>query len=117
MKRKIELLSPARTADCGMEAVRHGADAVYIGGPAFGARAAAGNSIEDIERLCDFAHTFDARVYVALNTILTDNELLQAERLIHKLYRAGCDALIVQDMGLLRIDLPPSPCTPPRRRK
>lgn len=107
MKRKIELLSPARTADCGMEAVRHGADAVYIGGPAFGARAAAGNSIEDIERLCDFAHTFDARVYVALNTILTDNELLQAERLIHKLYRAGCDALIVQDMGLLRIDLPP----------
>lgn len=107
MKRRIELLSPARTADCGIEAVRHGADAVYIGGPAFGARAAAGNSIEDIARLCDFAHTFDARVYVTLNTILTDSELLQAEQLIGKLYRAGCDALIVQDMGLLQLDLPP----------
>lgn len=90
-----------------MEAVRHGADAVYIGGPAFGARAAAGNPIEDIERLCDFAHTFDARVYVTLNTILTDSELLQAERLICELYKAGCDALIVQDMGLLQLDLPP----------
>lgn len=109
MKRKIELLSPARNADCGMEAVRHGADAVYIGGPAFGARAAAGNPIEDIGRLCNFAHTFDARIYVTLNTILTDKELLQAEKLIHELYKAGCDALIIQDMGLLQLDLPPIP--------
>lgn len=107
MKRKIELLSPARDADCGIEAIRHGADAVYIGGPAFGARAAAGNSAADIARLCDYAHTFDARVYVALNTILTDTELTSAERLIHQLYAAGTDALIVQDMGLLRLDLPP----------
>jgi len=107
MKRKIELLSPARDADTGMEAIRHGADAVYIGGPAFGARAAAGNSIDDIRGLCDFAHTFDARVYVTLNTILTDAELPEAERIVRQLHAAGTDALIVQDMALLRIDLPP----------
>ena len=103
----IELLSPARNAECGIEAIRHGADAVYIGGPAFGARAAAGNSIDDIARLCDFAHPYGAKVYVTLNTVLTDEELDRAERIIHDLYAAGVDALIVQDMGVLRLNLPP----------
>jgi len=107
MKRKIELLSPARTADIGLEAIRHGADAVYIGPPQFGARSAAGNSIEDIHRLCDYAHLFDARVYVAFNTILYDEELSTAEKMIHSLYQAGADALIVQDTSVLRMELPP----------
>ena len=107
MPRKIELLSPARDADCGIEAIRHGADAVYIGGPAFGARAAATNSLADIARLCDEAHLFSARVYVTLNTILWEDELKAAEKLVSELYRVGVDALIVQDLGLLRLDLPP----------
>lgn len=105
--RRIELLAPARDADCGMEALRHGADAVYIGGPAFGARAAATNSVDDIRQLCDFAHLFEAKVYVTLNTILWDSELAAAERVIAQLYEAGTDALIVQDPGLLKLDLPP----------
>lgn len=103
----IELLSPAKNVDIGMEAIRHGADAVYIGAAAFGARSAAGNSTDDIERLCHFAHIYGARVYVTLNTILYDDELSEAERLIHELYRVGVDALIVQDLALLRLDLPP----------
>ena len=103
----IELLAPARNADCGIEAIRHGADAVYIGGPDFGARAAAGNSVEDIARLCDFAHGYGARIYVTLNTILWDSELKAAEALVWKLYRAGVDALIVQDLALLEMNLPP----------
>ena len=107
MKRKIELLAPARDVECGLEAIRHGADAVYIGGPAFGARAAAGNTVEDIERLCVFAHTYGARIYVTLNTILYDDELDAVERLIWKLYESGVDALIVQDMALLKLNLPP----------
>ncbi|MDR2119113.1 MAG: U32 family peptidase [Tannerellaceae bacterium] len=106
---RVELLSPARDLACGMEAVRHGADAVYIGAPKFGARAAAGNSIDDIGRLCDGAHLFGVRVYVALNTLLKDGELLEAERLIVRLCAAGIDALIVQDMGILRLDIPPVP--------
>ena len=106
-KKRIELLSPARNATCGIEAIKHGADAVYIGGPNFGARAAAGNSVEDIQRLCDFAHTYGARIYVTLNTILWDEELNDAERLIWQLYNAGVDALIVQDMSLLEMNLPP----------
>lgn len=106
-RRHIELLAPARTADIGIEAVRHGADAVYIGAEDFGARAAAGNSVGDIGRLCDFAHRYGARVYVTLNTILYDGELAAAERLVRELYAVGADALIVQDMGLLRLDLPP----------
>ncbi|MDR1602936.1 MAG: U32 family peptidase [Tannerella sp.] len=105
----IELLSPAKDLTCGVEAIRHGADAVYIGAPRFGARAAAGNTVDDIRRLCDFAHPFNARIYVALNTILKDNELKDAERMIHQLYRAGADALIIQDMGITRLDLPPIP--------
>lgn len=105
--RNIELLAPAKNADTGIEAIRHGADAVYIGAPQFSARAAAGNSLEDIERLAQFAHQYDARVYVALNTILTDDQLPQAEELIHALYRIGVDAIIVQDMGILSLNLPP----------
>ena len=107
MKRKIELLAPARDVECGLEAIRHGADAVYIGGPSFGARAAAGNSVEDIGRLCTFAHTYGARIYVTLNTILYDDELSAVERLIWQLYDCGVDALIVQDMAILKLDLPP----------
>ena len=107
MKRKIELLSPARNAEFGIEAIRHGADAVYIGVPSFGARAAAGNTIEDIEQLCMFAHQYKAKVYVALNTILWDDELREAERLINKLYDINVDALIIQDLSLLKLDLPP----------
>ncbi len=105
--RTIELLCPAKNADIGMEAIRHGADAVYIGGPSFGARAAAGNSIEDIQRLCDYAHIFGARVYVTLNVILYDNELAEVEKMVHSLYTAGVDALITQDLALLKMDLPP----------
>ncbi|WP_243348815.1 peptidase U32 family protein [Parabacteroides sp. FAFU027] len=105
--RNIELLAPAKNADTGIEAIRHGADAVYIGAPQFSARAAAGNSLEEIERLVTFAHQYDARVYVALNTILTDSQLPEAEALIHSLYRIGVDAIIVQDMGILELNLPP----------
>lgn len=108
--RKIELLAPARNSEIGIEAIKHGADAVYIGAPAFSARAAAGNTIEDIKIVCDFAHLFGAKVYVALNTILNDKELSEAEKLIWKLYNeARADALIIQDMGILQLDLPPIP--------
>ncbi|MDR1381562.1 MAG: U32 family peptidase [Tannerella sp.] len=107
--RPIELLAPAKNLDCGMEAVRHGADAVYVGAPTFGARAAAGNSVDDIRTLCDYAHIYDVRVYVALNTILRDDELKIAERMIRQLYDAGADALIVQDMGITQLDIPPIP--------
>lgn len=107
--RSIELLAPARNADIGIEAIRHGADAVYIGAKSFGARAAAGNSVEDIARLVSFAHFYGARVYVTINTILDDRELEEATALIHQLYEVGVDALIVQDMGLLKQNLPPIP--------
>ena len=107
--RKIELLSPAKDLNCGIEAINHGADAVYIGAPKFGARAAAGNSLEDIRTLCDYAHQFGVRVYVALNTILKEDELEEAQRLVWSLYEAGADALIVQDMALMQMDLPPVP--------
>ncbi|HEX5803330.1 MAG TPA: peptidase U32 family protein, partial [Azospira sp.] len=104
---RLELLAPAKTGDFGIEAINHGADAVYIGGPAFGARANAGNDIADIARLCAHAHRYNARVLVALNTILHDNELEEARRVAWEVWNAGADALIVQDMGLLEIDLPP----------
>ncbi|WP_041432391.1 peptidase U32 family protein [Thiobacillus denitrificans] len=104
---QLELLAPARDADIGIEAVNHGADAVYIGGPAFGARAAACNDIADIARLVAHAHRFNARVFATLNTILADDELEPARRQIWQLYEAGVDALIIQDMGLLQLDLPP----------
>lgn len=107
--RPIELLSPAKDLACGIEAINHGADAVYIGAPKFGARAAAGNSLEDIRALCEYAHLYGARIYVTLNTILMDEELDEAERMIWDLWRAGTDALIVQDMGITRLNLPPIP--------
>ena len=107
--RAIELLSPARNLDCGLAAVDHGADAVYIGAARFGARAAAGNSIEDIARLVDYAHTYYVRIYATVNTLLRDDELAATEQLIHQLWQAGVDALIVQDMGITRLNLPPIP--------
>ena len=107
--RAIELLSPARNLDCGLAAVDHGADAVYIGAARFGARAAAGNSIEDIARLVDYAHTYYVRIYATVNTVLRDDELAATEQLIHQLWQAGVDALIVQDMGITRLNLPPIP--------
>ena len=107
MKKHIELLAPAKDLTCGREAVLHGADAVYIGAPKFGARAAAGNTIDDIRALCDFAHIYNVSIYVALNTILRDDELKEAEQVIGQLYDAGVDALIVQDMGITRLDIPP----------
>ena len=103
----LELLSPAKNADIGIEAFRHGADAVYIGGPSFGARSAAGNSLEDISRLCETAHRFRGRVMMTLNTILRDEEIEPAAKLAWDAWNAGVDALIVQDMGLLKADLPP----------
>ncbi len=104
---QLELLAPARDAAIGIEAVNHGADAVYIGGPAFGARASAANGIADIARLVSHAHRFNARVFATLNTILADDELEPARRQVAALYEAGVDALIIQDMGLLELDLPP----------
>ena len=106
-RRHLELLSPAKNADFGIEAINHGADAVYIGGPAYGARAKAPNSIEDIARLVRYAHRFNAEVFVTLNTIFHDNELEGAREIVYQLYDSGVDALIVQDMGLMEMDLPP----------
>ncbi len=104
---RVELLAPAKNLACGIEAILHGADAVYIGAPKYSARSAAGNTIEDIEKLVTFAHQYHARVYVALNTLLTDAELAEAEQLIHDLHRIGVDALIVQDTGIFNLNLPP----------
>lgn len=106
-QRKIELLAPAKNLECGLEAINHGADAVYIGAPKFGARSAAVNSLEDIAVLVEHAHLYRARVYVTLNTILKDEELEETEALIGELHRIGVDALIVQDMGITRLNLPP----------
>lgn len=109
MSKSIELLAPARNLECGIAAIDYGADAVYIGASRFGARAAAGNSVEDIKALCDYAHTYMAKVYVTVNTIIFDNELDATKELITQLYEAGADAILVQDMGLLNMDLPPIP--------
>ena len=106
-KRKIELLAPAKNLECGIEAINHGADAVYIGAPRFGARAAAGNSIEDIELLVAHARLYNARIYVTVNTILKEEELADTEAMIWDLYKAGVDALIIQDMGIMKMNLPP----------
>ena len=108
-QRKIELLAPAKNLECGIEAINHGADAVYIGAPKFGARAAAVNSLEDIEALVQHAHLYNARIYVTVNTILKEEELQETEEMIHALYRIGVDALIVQDMGITKLNLPPIP--------
>lgn len=107
MVETIELLSPARNAETGCAAINAGADAVYIGAPAFGARAAAGNSIEDIARLVTYAHMFRARIYVTMNTILYPDELEAAREMVWRLYAIGVDAIIVQDMAYLEMDLPP----------
>ena len=104
---RLELLAPARNAAIAMDALMCGADAVYMGAPAFGARAAAGNDVADIARVVETAHGFGARVYVTMNTILYDNELEQARAIVRSLYEAGVDALIVQDMAYLEMDLPP----------
>ena len=104
---QLELLSPARDADIGIAAIDHGADAVYIGGPSFGARSNADNPVTEIARLVRHAHRFHSRVFVTLNTILRDDELEGARKLAWQLYDAGVDALIIQDMGLLELELPP----------
>lgn len=101
--RKLELLAPAKNLACGIAAVDHGADAVYIGAPRFGARAAVGNSVEDIRKLCEYAHPFGVRVYVTVNTILYDEELEATQKLLHELASAGVDAILVQDMGVLQM--------------
>ncbi len=105
--RKLQLLAPARDLNTAIAAINCGADAIYIGGPDHGARAAAGNSIDDITNLCLYAHQYGVKVYVTLNTLIYDNELSDVEKLVHRLYAAGVDALIVQDLGLLRLNLPP----------
>lgn len=107
MKKKVEILAPAKNLVQGMAAINAGADAVYIGAPQFGARSNATNSIEDIEELVTYAHLFKAQVFVVVNTILYDHELEDCKKLIHELYDIGVDALIVQDMAILEMDLPP----------
>lgn len=105
--RKLELLAPAKNLECGKAAVDHGADAVYIGAPRYGARAAVGNCVDDIRELCLYAHRFDVKVYVTVNTIIYDDELEDTQSMIGALYDAGADAILVQDMGILRMTLPP----------
>lgn len=100
----LELLAPAKNLECGMAAIDHGADAVYIGAPRFGARAAVGNSVDDIQRLCQYAHQYDARVYVTVNTIIYDGELEATRQLIGELAEAGVDAILVQDMGIVQLN-------------
>ena len=105
--KRIELLAPAKNKECGFAAIESGADAVYIGGPSFGARVNAANTLEDIKELCDYAHLFGAKIHVTINTILDDQELEKARELTFKLYDAGVDALIIQDLGLINGPLPP----------
>jgi len=103
----IELLAPARDAHVAIAAIDHGADAVYMGASHHGARADATNTVDDVRRVADHAHRYGARVYVTVNTLVMDNELHEVEQLVHSLYHTGVDAIIVQDMALLRMDLPP----------
>ena len=98
--RQLELLAPAKNLECGMAAIDHGADAVYMGAARYGARAAAGNSVADIARLCDYAHVFGAKVYVTVNTIIYDDELDDIRRLLAELAEARVDAILVQDMAI-----------------
>ncbi|MDY5823531.1 MAG: U32 family peptidase [Candidatus Coprenecus sp.] len=107
MQIALELLAPAGNKDIGIAAIDCGADAVYIAGPSFGAREAAGNSFDDIATLADYAHRFGAKVYLTLNTILFDSELEDARRSLFSAYDAGCDAVIVQDLGILKMEIPP----------
>ena len=112
MTKKLELLAPAKNLEQGVAAINHGADAVYIGAPLFGARIAAGNSLNDIEELVKHAHLFHSKVFATVNTLLFDNELEEARKLMWQLYNAGVDAVIVQDLGLLELDIPPSNSMP-----
>lgn len=105
--RKVELLAPAKDKECAITAINYGADAVYIGANSFGARQNASNSLEDIKEIVDYAHKFYVKVHVTVNTILDDTELKEAQKLICALYDIGVDAIILQDMGLLEVDLPP----------
>ncbi|WP_018342781.1 peptidase U32 family protein [Cytophaga aurantiaca] len=107
MKKKVEILAPAKNLYQGMAAINAGADAVYIGAPQFGARTNATNPVEDIAELVRYAHLFKAQVFVVLNTILYDNELETCEKLIHELYHIGVDALIIQDMAIMEMNIPP----------
>ncbi len=107
MKKKVEILAPAKNLFQGMAAINAGADAVYIGAPQFGARSNATNSLEDIAEMVKYAHLFKAQVFVVINTILYDNELELCKKLIYQLYDIGVDALIVQDMAIMEMDLPP----------
>lgn len=106
-KRELELLAPAGNHEIAVQAILHGADAVYMGATSHGARKNAANSIDDIRKTADLAHIYRAKVYVTVNTIIYENELMKVERLITDLYHAGADAIIVQDMGILRLDIPP----------
>ena len=110
---KLELLAPAKNLACGIAAIDHGADAVYIGAPCFGARAAAGNSVEDIRTLCQHAHQFDAKVYVTVNTIIYDHELEATRQMIAELQQAGVDAILVQDMAILQWSMVNGQCAIP----
>lgn len=107
--KEIELLAPAKDLECGISAINCGADAVYIGAKNFGARSNAGNELEDLSKLIDFAHKYYAKIYITVNTILTDEELPHAQRLIKNLYELNADGIIIQDLGLLELDLPPIP--------
>ncbi|MDD5629460.1 MAG: U32 family peptidase, partial [Elusimicrobia bacterium] len=109
MDKTFELLAPAKDLACGLAALECGADAVYVGAERFGARAAAANQLPDVARLIRRAHLFRAKVYAAVNTILRDEELEPARRLIVRLWEEGADAVIIQDLGLLELDLPPVP--------
>ena len=102
-RRPIELLAPAKNLECGMAAIDHGADAVYIGADSFGARVSAGNTTDSIAELCHYAHVFGAKVYVTVNTIIFENELAKADRLIGELVKIGVDAILVQDMAVLEL--------------
>ena len=102
---KTELLAPAKDIDIAKIAIDCGADAVYIGGPSFGARSKAGNSIEDLKKIIEYAHKFYVKVYVTLNTILSDIELDSAKNLINSLYDINVDGLIIQDMGILKLSI------------
>lgn len=104
---KIELLVPAKNLAYGQTAINHGADALYIGAPMYGARQAAGNSLQDLEQLIRYAHLYGSKVYVTVNTLLYDDELEDVRQLIHRLYDIGTDALIIQDLGILKMDIPP----------
>ncbi len=104
-----ELLAPAKNLEVALAAVNHGADAVYMGAAKFGAREAAGNSLQDVEKAVKYAHKFRTKVYLTLNTILKENELDEARKIAVAAHEMGCDALIVQDMAFLEMDLPPIP--------